>query len=214
MNHLYLIRHGESEANVDPTVYYRKFDNDIVLTPTGVEQARQCGKELQSLIRDNGEFGTYGVFSSPYVRTRSTWKLMSENLTLHPSYIQYDGRLREQEFKDFTNHAEFQSKREEAAIRGKLQYRYKYGESGWDVYNRVSNFYNQFRFDLAHENLEAKNVVVAHEVAIRAFLSVALRADPEDFNVYVKNCQIIHLAAGNNLQFRLVSPKQLERSRP
>ena len=41
-----LLRHGESEANVDLVVYARVLDWQNALTATGVEQARGAGREI------------------------------------------------------------------------------------------------------------------------------------------------------------------------
>ena len=42
-----LLRHGESEANVDPSIYERVPDYRIPLTARGVEQAREAGERLR-----------------------------------------------------------------------------------------------------------------------------------------------------------------------
>ncbi|CAD7941928.1 unnamed protein product [Amoebophrya sp. A120] len=44
------LRHGESEANVDPSLYSSKGDPYIELTPTGVLQAKQAGQRLAKVI--------------------------------------------------------------------------------------------------------------------------------------------------------------------
>ncbi|CAF1092359.1 unnamed protein product, partial [Didymodactylos carnosus] len=64
-----LIRHGESLANVDKTIYTRIPDSQIDLTDAGIEQARQAGKQLREIIRNE----TLYVYLSPYKRSKQTY---------------------------------------------------------------------------------------------------------------------------------------------
>ena len=57
-----------------------------------------------------------------------------------------DGRIREQEFKDFESGDDRLEKKVRARARGKLYYRYKNAESGFDILERVGGFFNQLRF--------------------------------------------------------------------
>ncbi|MFE3292313.1 phosphoglycerate mutase family protein [Rhodococcus sp. NPDC059234] len=63
-----LLRHGESEANVDPAIYERLPDYRIPLTARGVEQARAAGERLRA------EFDGRKVcaYVSPYLRAYQT----------------------------------------------------------------------------------------------------------------------------------------------
>ncbi len=45
-----LVRHGESEGNVDDTVYEREPDHALRLTATGYAQAEAAGAELRTLF--------------------------------------------------------------------------------------------------------------------------------------------------------------------
>jgi len=47
-----LIRHGESEGNLDSSLYKTTPDYALKLTQKGVSQAKQAGKEIKSLIDD------------------------------------------------------------------------------------------------------------------------------------------------------------------
>ena len=64
-----LIRHAESEGNVDETMYQRKPDHRIELTERGKEQARQAGLALKELLDPDEQ--VY-VYVSPYMRTMQT----------------------------------------------------------------------------------------------------------------------------------------------
>lgn len=60
-----LIRHAESEGNVDVSIYGRVPDNLIHLSELGVKQAQEVGRKLKELIGEE----TVRFFYSPYRRS-------------------------------------------------------------------------------------------------------------------------------------------------
>lgn len=133
-----LVRHGESLGNVDKRVYETLADSRLPLTPRGVAQARAAGGRLRALI--GGE--TVFCFVSPYVRAAQTLAEMVDAAGLSPaSYrVRYDPRLREQ---DFGNLQQVDTMRDLMATRkevGRFFFRFPNGESGADVYDRVTSF--------------------------------------------------------------------------
>jgi broad specificity phosphatase PhoE len=70
-NKVVMIRHGQSEGNVDECLYSRKPDNSMQLTPLGWEQAIKAGKILKERVIATGEPVHFIV--SPYVRTVETF---------------------------------------------------------------------------------------------------------------------------------------------
>ena len=69
-----LVRHGESEANVDPTVYFTVPDNRISLTELGKEQCRALGRDLKQLFGDK----RVRCYVSPLCRTLQTLEAIAE----------------------------------------------------------------------------------------------------------------------------------------
>ena len=51
-----LIRHGESEGNVDRAIYNVKPDYALELTEKGKQQARDVGKKLADLVKGQSTF--------------------------------------------------------------------------------------------------------------------------------------------------------------
>lgn len=47
---LILVRHGESQGNIDPSLYGRVPDNAMHLTELGYEQAVAAGKSIKKMI--------------------------------------------------------------------------------------------------------------------------------------------------------------------
>ena len=91
-----LVRHGESEGNVDHTAYTRVADPRMPLTARGVRQARAAGPALRALV---GKGRPVFAYASPYRRARQTARLalggLGEGVV---QALVEDPRLREQEF--------------------------------------------------------------------------------------------------------------------
>lgn len=69
-NKLILMRHGQSEGNVDEVLYSTIPDNNMRLTQLGWESARLAGRALREEL---GEDETVHFVVSPYVRTVETF---------------------------------------------------------------------------------------------------------------------------------------------
>ncbi|CCW60875.1 unnamed protein product [Phytomonas sp. EM1] len=136
---LLLIRHGESEANVDHTVYSTKPDWRIELTPKGRQQAFQCGQDIRQIIRNEKLY----IYYSPYMRTRQTLEEIRKSLSeLQVLGECEDERLREQEIGNYQPIEKMDETWAERNRYGRLYYRFPWGESGADVGDRVSCFFN------------------------------------------------------------------------
>lgn len=95
-NRIIFVRHGESEANVKPSLYATVPDNEIRLTDVGREQARLCGEKLSKII---GEDETVMFYFSPFRRTSETCEYISKSFPSNRIYkFREDPRIREQEW--------------------------------------------------------------------------------------------------------------------
>lgn len=183
-----LLRHGESEANVDPTVYARMPDWRIALTEQGVEQAREAGRRVAGLIGD----GAFGVFSSPYVRAEQTKNAMLEGIGREPVFDYQDPELREQEYGNMPPTDENDANRAFREQFGYFFYRFPDGESCADVYDRMALFmdslFRRFDRDDCPENI----IIVSHGTAIKCFLARWYHWDVRRFDVMgqLPNCHI------------------------
>ena len=95
-----LVRHGESEGNVDDTVYERVPDHRLSLTDRGFEQARQTGEVLRTLL--DGD--SVEAYVSPYLRTRQTFAALA--LPVAERDVRVEPRLREQDWANFQDPAD------------------------------------------------------------------------------------------------------------
>jgi broad specificity phosphatase PhoE len=89
---LVLVRHGESEGNIDHSIYARKKNFDIGLTEKGKEQSRLAGQHIRDFINsieiDRADVKTNlwisaVYYCSPYARAKETLKELHR--VIHPS---------------------------------------------------------------------------------------------------------------------------------
>ena len=158
-----LVRHGESEGNLDDTIYERVPDHRIGLTPKGFEQAGETGALIRGLL--DGE--SVEVYVSPYVRTRQTLEALAVQVAERD--VRVEPRLREQDWANFQDPADIAEQREQRDRYGHFYYRFTHGESGSDVYDRVSTFLESMHRNFLTPRAPRNVVIVTHGLTMRLF---------------------------------------------
>ena len=158
-----LIRHGESEANLDKTVYERTPDHAVPLTPLGHEQAAKAGRELRELFENQ----PVRVYVSPYLRARQT--LDSLGLDDLIELPREEPRLREQDWANLQDTADIERQEQLRDSFGHFFYRFTHGESGSDVYDRVSTFLETMHRDFDSPDAPRNVLLVSHGLTMRLF---------------------------------------------
>lgn len=158
-----LLRHGESLANLDGTVYERTPDHAIALTPNGVEQARKVGATLRAAF---GE-GDVQVYVSPYLRAHQTLRALGIDDLI--TRVSEEPRLREQDWANYQDTADIARQRVLRDTYGHFFYRFTDGESGADVYDRVSSFLETLHRQFARDDYPDNALMVTHGLTMRLF---------------------------------------------
>jgi broad specificity phosphatase PhoE len=92
---LYLIRHGQTDWNVEGRLQGQR---DIPINARGIKQAADAALALQALVprRDDGRhLADLPFISSPMSRTRQTTEILRQTLGLAPDAYATDDRLKE-----------------------------------------------------------------------------------------------------------------------
>lgn len=184
-----LIRHGESLGNIDERAYGKTADWQIPLTKRGREQARIAGKKvashimpsIQSAQSSSKSNNSIFFYVSPYLRTRQTLReILSEIPKEKILGIREDPRISEQQFGNFQSHHTMQDNKATRVDFGRFYYRFpEGGESGFDVYNRVSGFIGTLKRDSSEyydndakeeEDYSTTICIVTHGLSLRLFL--------------------------------------------
>ncbi|PIN17249.1 Phosphoglycerate mutase [Handroanthus impetiginosus] len=185
-----LVRHGESKGNTDENTYGNLPDHKIPLTAQGIEQAKQTGTLIRELLDNSSNCNwKVSIYVSPYTRTRSTLREMGRAFPKSRVIgVREECRLREQDFGNFQDAKKMEQIKEIRSKFGRFFYRFPEGESGADVYDRVSNFLESLwrdidmkRFPHDPKEDELNLVIVSHGLAIRIFLMKWFRWTVEQF---------------------------------
>jgi broad specificity phosphatase PhoE len=222
---IYLVRHAESEANLDQRINTLLPDHSIELSDDGRSQARKTGEILRSILLESpsvAEAREAGLpappirmWRSPYQRTRQT----SEELLVGLGGFARDGglvldvceksQLREQEFGLFDGvpddelpnlfPREYAHYKKAEDNGGRFWAPMPMRESRCDVAERVHAMFGTFHRDAERHDI-ADIIVVSHGVTIRAFVYAWIGYGWEWFETQRNpgNCSIWLLENGEN----------------
>jgi broad specificity phosphatase PhoE len=191
-----LVRHGESEANINKVLAHEIGDHAVQLSERGEEQARQAG----ALI--GPEFLRRALlYVSPYKRTRQTLEGILRGSGIGEAELQAmrsyeDPRLREVEH----GYTSVKEQHELRRLHGWFYYRFSGGESPADCFDRTSSFLESMMRQVERKNA-GQVLIVTHGLTIRCFVMRFLHLTVETFDslAAVENCHIVTLAPKETL---------------
>jgi broad specificity phosphatase PhoE len=198
-----LIRHGQSEGNADKNLLEFKPDYALDLTAKGIAQARRAGKEIQSLIGQE----TLQVYLSPFYRTRQTYQYIAESVKGNIVKAFEDPRIREQDWGHLRNPEINEGIAQERVDFSTFYYRIPDGESGADVFDRVSIFLETLHRDFQKADYPENTLIVTHGMTLRLFLMRWFHWSIEEFEAVRNpdNCQIFIMQKDSHDRYELVS---------
>jgi broad specificity phosphatase PhoE len=198
-----LVRHGESEGNLDHSRYQTKQDFALQLTHAGIEQAQQAGIKIKELLENE----KVHVYSSPYFRTRETFQHIRESIEKNVVKAIEDPRIREQDWGHLRHPDDNKEIIEERDNFSTFYYRIPDGESGADVYDRVSSFFDTLHRDFEKLDFPENVLIVSHGLTMRLFLMRWFRWSVEEFESLhnPKNCQIVVMEKQADNHYKLIS---------
>lgn len=199
---IFLVRHGESEGNVDVSIYKTVPDYALQLTEKGKQQSIEAGQKLKEQIKHED----VAFYVSPMWRTRMTFEGIAKSFKNNKITVKEDPRLREQEWghlRDVEENKDYNTERDRFGI---FYYRFQHGESGADVYDRISDFLGTLFRDFEKDDFPQNAVLVTHGLSIRLFLMRWFHYTVEEFeeikNPY--NCQIFTMELQPNGKYKLL----------
>jgi len=203
---IFIVRHGQSQGNVDREIYETIPDYALQLTELGREQATNAGQKIHDIIGNE----SVQFYVSPFWRTRQTYLGIKKNL--HPSSEVYyeDPRLREQEWDQKLGTRErFKDNEErERDSYGHFYYRFDGGESCADVYDRISDFLGTLHRDFTKKEFPKNGVLVNHGMTMRLLLMRWFHYSVEEFETWGNphNGDYYLLELGDNGKYNLITP--------
>lgn len=187
MLRVFLIRHGESIANIGQNYVERIPDHLVSLSEKGKQQANEAGIWIANYCMENEIcLDNARIWRSPYLRTRQTSDEF--NASLNIADIKEDITLTEQQFGLFDSipknewgkifpveYAEYQRQRQN---KGKFYARLPLGESPFDVSIRVYQFIETVWKDYEKNGIDTV-FVFTHGTALRTILLRWFNYTPE-----------------------------------
>jgi len=208
---IFLIRHGQSEGNVDHSIYQEKPDYAVNLTPYGKQQAFQAGKEIFKILAnsDTPTNLTTAIYYSPYFRTIQTAQEILKTLVYTPKkWIREEPRMREQEWNGkiggYARDEDIQSQRDDY---GHFYYRFDGGESCADVYDRASDVLETLHRDFEKDDFPENLGLVGHGMTNRLIIMKWFHLTVTEFEYLAnpRNGEVWHLQLQPNNKYKLVT---------
>ena len=198
-----LIRHGQSQGNETPELHKEIPDYALELTPEGMAQANEAGAKLKHIINDETVF----FYISPFWRTRSTAEQIARHFSRDNCRYREEPRLREQEWGHLRPKEETDIYEGERDSFSTFYYRMPDGESGADVYDRISDFLSTLHRDFEKEDFPENTIIVTHGMTIRLFLMRWFHWSVEEFEDIrnPSNCDIFILEKQGNGKYELLT---------
>ena len=177
---LYLVRHGESEANIS-----NRFSGitDVELTESGALQAIKAGRKLKCKT-------IHRIFSSPLKRAKNTAEIIADEIGFNKKDIIVENCLTEVNFGIFENLTWEEIVKQytgesERWILFKHKYKFPKGEGYDDIILRISDFM---------DNVPDNSLIVSHYGVMQAILLYFEIADDSNIWDYqISNCDILVL---------------------
>ena len=140
-NDFFIVRHGQSEANVSDIISCLSGEFGDKLTQVGKKQCQETGKKIIELNQKIDIF-----ISSPFKRTRETAEIIAETINFPKDKIIYDDRIKE---KDFGN------------VNGELSEKYN---SLLNLEDKDFSFYNKFNNGESHLDVKKRVMDFIYEI--------------------------------------------------
>lgn len=184
---LFLVRHGQSEGNVNPRLYFETPDSDIALTDKGKADAVDAADSIYSLVHyphtqkeyPSIERECFNLYHSTYKRATQTANILYDRLNNNEGYsvdnVFPSPLCREREWGGLRDILQQRQKTEQHF---NFYYTPSDGESFADCYQRAAVFHQHLLLSSNYEN----NIVVAHGEFNKCYLMYLLNWDVNEFN--------------------------------
>lgn len=149
---------------------YNQFSLKQTSSDSNVGLVNHSEQSQDNVGRRRGYHEDVRFFVSPYKRSHETYSLISKQLRHSQYSCVEDPRLREQDWGNFQDVEHMAWQLKERRRFGVFYYRFSDGESGADVYDRVSSFMETLCRD-SFRSKPSNYVLISHGITIRMFLA-------------------------------------------
>ncbi|KPI44735.1 Phosphoglycerate mutase-like protein AT74H [Cyphellophora attinorum] len=191
-----IIRHAQSEGNRDKTIHQTTPDHKVPLTteakPKPSPQAPNSANSSATTTPSTSSSAPIAALAKPQKRSRIK--------------VYEEPRLREQDFGNFQPGTdEVERLWRERADYGHFFYRIPNGESGADVYDRITSFNGSLWRRFSEDDMASVAVLVTHGLCSRVFLMAWYHYSVEFFEDLrnINHCEFLVMKLANNGRYVL-----------
>ncbi|XKT74574.1 MAG: class I tRNA ligase family protein [Patescibacteria group bacterium UBA2163] len=171
-----VMRHGESEKNVSPSIVTDAFDAPYPLTSKGEEDVRRAAQEKLN--------GVDLIIASPVLRARQTAELVAKELGLSKEQVVFDERVRELEHgvAEGTPYKEFAAKYPISLDR------FEHAPEGGENWNDVRRRMGEVLYELEGKYENKKILIISHGDPLALLAAVTQGLDKKETVAHWEAC--------------------------
>ncbi|MCK9345351.1 MAG: histidine phosphatase family protein [Candidatus Pacebacteria bacterium] len=183
LENVFVIRHGESEEDVNPEIKSELVDSEIELTEKGILQAKEAAEKLRSELVD---FEHITLYVSPYKRTQQTAEIILDTLRDGRIEMVVEPSIKSLNWGDITTENLKEIEQERYRI-GVLSYHFPGGDNSTEY---VGNIYDFVRRVITEKHINNGKrecaIIIGHGFSLRIIVKAFTEMSDEDFK-WIKN---------------------------
>ena len=178
-----VIRHGESEDDINPELKSLIGNAEVGLTEQGILQVEKIAEQIEADCRD---FEKITLYVSPFKRAKETGEIILRKLNDRRISLVVEPSLRALDMGNISNANQKEIEKERYEI-GALKYKFKEGDDS-SVY--VSNIYDFVRRVITDKHINSTDkeclLIITHGFPFRVVVKAFTTMTDEDFR-WIKN---------------------------
>lgn len=170
-----LIRHAQSEEDINPSIHNLADDHEIKLTLFGIEQTKKLAHCLLQYLNIKNKI----IYLSPSKRARETWNILN-SYSADKNLVYVDKRIRNLNWGNITLETRKQIETERYKV-GVLNYKFPGGDNTPDYIADICDFTKEMLYDCNKQNFPECIIIITHGFALRVIARSILNISDEEF---------------------------------
>lgn len=204
LKQVFLVRHAQSEEDVDPSMRNGTTDRRISITTVGKRQALEAAEILSPKIF---VYQRVKIITSPSNRANQTMSLFCSSFPLIDFDSSIEPRIRNLNWGNVDENTVKAVEKERYRV-GVLHFQFPQGDSTPDFVRGVEDFIGELKEEGMSKNHPECAVIFTHGFALRIIVKAFLATTDEDFRFLANppNCYVATLDRGESGEFILQEP--------
>lgn len=192
LKQVFLVRHAQSEEDINPAIHGKVSDKQISITSVGEDQISTLVRVLNPKI---SVYKRVKIITSPSNRTHQTMSLFCGNFPAIEFSVSLEPCIRNLNWGNVDEHSVKEIERERYRI-GVLSFCFPGGDRTIDFVRNIECFVNNLQEKGRQEDYPECVVVFTHGFALRVIAKIFLKISDEEFR-FLANPPNCHVSAIN-----------------